>query len=92
MIAHMTVGMQTLLTITLLQISNALYIASCLLVSILMNILNINNRTRYSNTWLKPQQYNKLQMSRQSFTQSNLHGNRMDTREDREHKQQGLNA
>jgi len=61
MIAHITAGMQTLLTITLLQMSNALYIASCLLVSILMYILNINNRSRYSNTWLKPQQYNKLQ-------------------------------
>jgi len=61
MIAHVNVGMQTLLTITLLQMSNALYIASCLLVSILMYILNINNRTRYSTIWLKPQQYNKLQ-------------------------------
>jgi hypothetical protein len=27
----------------------------------LMYILNINNRTRYSTIWLKPQQYNKLQ-------------------------------
>jgi len=48
MIAHMTAGMQTLLTITKLHMSNALYIASCLLVSILMYILDINKKTRYS--------------------------------------------
>jgi hypothetical protein len=53
--------MNTLLTFTLLQMSNTLYIASCVFVSILMYILNINNRTRYSNIWLRPQQYNKLQ-------------------------------
>jgi hypothetical protein len=41
--------------------TNALYIASCLLVSLLMYILKINNKTRYSNTWIKPKQYNKLQ-------------------------------
>jgi hypothetical protein len=61
MIAHITTGMQTLLTITLVQVSNAFYIASCLFVSLLMYILNINNKTRYTNTWIKPQQYNKLQ-------------------------------
>jgi hypothetical protein len=61
MIAHVSTGMKTLLISTLLQMSNTLYIASCVLVSILMYILNINNRTRYSNIWLRPQQYNKLQ-------------------------------
>jgi hypothetical protein len=61
MLAHITTSMQTLLTITLVQVTNAFYIASCLLVSLLMYILNINNRTRYSNTWVKPQQYYKLQ-------------------------------
>jgi hypothetical protein len=61
MIAHITAGMQTLLTITLVQVSNAFYIASCSLVFLLMYILNINNKTRYFNKWIKPQQYNKLQ-------------------------------
>jgi hypothetical protein len=61
MIAHTTAGMQTLLAITLVQMSNALYIASCLLVSMLMYILNINNKTRYYNTWIKPKQYNNFQ-------------------------------
>jgi hypothetical protein len=45
----------------LVQVSNAFYIASCSLVFLLMYILNINNKTRYSNKWIKPQQYNKLQ-------------------------------
>jgi hypothetical protein len=45
MIAHITTGMQTLLTIALVQESNAFYIASCVLVSLIMYILNINNKT-----------------------------------------------
>jgi hypothetical protein len=61
MIDHITAGMKTLLTITLVQVSNAFYIASCSLAFLLMYILNIKNKTRYSNRWIKPQQYNKLQ-------------------------------
>jgi len=61
MIDHITAGMKTLLTITLVQVSNAFYIASCSLAFLLMYILNIKNKTRYSNRCIKPQQYNKLQ-------------------------------
>jgi len=57
MIAHITTSMQTLLTIRLVQVANTFNIASCLLVY----ILNKNIKTRYSNTWIKPQQYKKLQ-------------------------------
>ena len=60
MIAHAHTSMNTLLTFTFLQMSNTLYIATCILISVLMHILNINNKTRYSNIWLKPRQYNQL--------------------------------
>jgi hypothetical protein len=61
MLAHAHTGMNTLLTFIFLQMSNTLYIATCILVSILMHIMNINNKTRHSNIWLKPRQYNQLQ-------------------------------
>ena len=60
MIAHAHTSMNTLLTFTFLQMSNTLYIAACILISVLMQILNINSKTRYSNIWLKPRQYNQL--------------------------------
>jgi len=60
MLAHVRTGMNNLLTFTFLHMSNTLYIATCILISILMHIMNINNKTRYSNIWLKPKQYNQL--------------------------------
>ena len=60
MIAHAQTRMNNILTFTLLQMSNTLYIAACILISVLMQILNINSKTRYSNIWLKPRQYNQL--------------------------------
>ena len=60
MIAHAHTNMNTLLAFTFLKMTNTLYIATCILISVLMHILNINIKTRYSNIWLKPRRYNQL--------------------------------
>jgi len=61
MLAHITSDLHHILATKLVQLSTAFYVASCILVSLIMYILNINSKTRYSNAWISPKHYNNLQ-------------------------------
>lgn len=61
LLAHTMKQIYHIFTVPTNHIPSVIYISTCLCLQLLMYIFNINTKTRYSNIWLRPITYRKLQ-------------------------------
>jgi len=61
LLAHMPISIYHFITAKWHYVPTMIYIASCLCLNIVLYILNIHSRTRYSNPWITPRVYRTLQ-------------------------------
>jgi len=61
LLAHVPFSLYHFLTANWHYVPTMIYIASCLYLNLVLYLLNINSRTRYSNPWITPRVYRNLQ-------------------------------